>query len=92
MPLISSMKNGSTPRNRAGRHRARPTACARAPLSALAAMFGRQPISFAMARMRALVASDTPGWPFRAYETAPLETPACRAMSAMVGLLTCPLG
>jgi hypothetical protein len=33
------------------------------------------------------VAADTPGWPFRAKETAALVTPARRAMSAMVGRL-----
>ncbi len=90
MPLISSMKNGSTPRKRAGRHRASPTVLALAPFSARAALLGRQPISSAMARMRARVDAETPGWPFRAYDTAPLETPARLAMSAIVGRFTGP--
>lgn len=66
MPLISSMKNGSMPRIRAGRHRARPTVCACAPLSARAALLGRQPISAAMTLMAARVVSDTPGRSFSA--------------------------
>ncbi len=38
--------------------------------------------------MRWRVASETPGWPLSAYDTAPLETPARRATSAMVGRFT----
>ncbi|GIF36318.1 hypothetical protein Axi01nite_06290 [Actinoplanes xinjiangensis] len=34
------------------------------------------------------VASETPGWPLSAYDTAPLDTPARRAMSAIVGRFT----
>ncbi|GHH59429.1 hypothetical protein GCM10018781_02610 [Kitasatospora indigofera] len=34
------------------------------------------------------MASDTPGRPLRAYDTAPLDTPAARATSLMVGRLT----
>ena len=84
-PLIRPMKNGSMPRMRAGRHRVRPTALALAPESARAALLGLKPISRAMATIRCRVASDTPGWPLRAYDTAPLETPARWAMSAIVG-------
>ena len=40
--------------------------------------------------IRRRVASETPGWPFSAYETAPLETPARRAISAIVGRFTQP--
>ncbi|GAA2310217.1 hypothetical protein GCM10010149_70700 [Nonomuraea roseoviolacea subsp. roseoviolacea] len=36
----------------------------------------------------ARLASDTPGRSFRAYETATLDTPARRAMSAIVGRFT----
>src|SRR4051794_27271268 len=82
------MKKGSMPSIRAGRHRARPTALAVAPESARAALLGLNPISAAIARIRCRVASDTPGWPFSAYDTAPLETPARRATSAMVGRFT----
>jgi hypothetical protein len=66
MPLTSSMKNGSIPRIRAGRWRARPIAFAAAPDSARAALFGRQPISSAMARIRCRVCGDTPGRSLRA--------------------------
>src|SRR5688572_9014567 len=82
------MKNGSTPSVRAGRQSARPTAWAAAPDSARAALLGLKPISSAMARMRRRVASDTPGWPLSAYDTAPLDTPARRATSAIVGRFT----
>ncbi|BCL16124.1 hypothetical protein GCM10017556_38630 [Micromonospora sagamiensis] len=34
------------------------------------------------------MASETPGCPLSAYDTAPLETPARRATSAMVGRFT----
>ncbi|GAA1783926.1 hypothetical protein GCM10009834_49420 [Streptomonospora arabica] len=33
------------------------------------------------------MASETPGRPFRAHETAPLDTPAALAMSTIVGRL-----
>ena len=52
---------------------------------ARAALLGRQPISSAMALIAARVAGETPGRSFSAYDTAPLETPARRAMSAIVG-------
>src|SRR5262245_36502283 len=82
------MKNGSTLRIRAGRLSVRPTAAALAPDRARAALFGLKPISRAIAMIRCRVASDTPGWPFRAYDTAPLDTPARSAMSAIVGRFT----
>src|SRR5690349_24085988 len=59
-----------------------------APASARAAALARKPTRSAIARMRARVCSETPGRSFSAYETAPLETPASRAMSAIVGLFT----
>jgi hypothetical protein len=37
---------------------------------------------------RARVDADTPACPFRANDTAPLDTPARRAMSAIVGRFT----
>src|SRR5690349_11934111 len=82
------MNQGSMPRIRAGRHRVRPTALARAPERARAALLALNPISSAIERMRLRVASETPGWPLRAYDTAPLDTPARRAMSAIVGRFT----
>ena len=81
------MKKTSTPSVRAGRSMIRPNAPARPSDRARAALLGSKPISAAMARMRSLVAAETPGWPFRAKETAALVTPARRAMSAMVGRL-----
>lgn len=48
-------------------------------------MLGRQPSSSATCRTRSRVSSDTPGLPFSANETALCETPACRAMSFIVG-------
>ena len=85
-PAISSMKNGSSARIRDGRAITSPHECARAAESERAARFGYQPSSWAIASTRARVASDTPGCPLRAYETAPFDTPARSAMSAMVAL------
>ena len=81
------MKNGSMPRVRAGRSITRPNASALPAVRARAALLGWKPISWAIARMRSLVAAETPGWPFSAKETAALVTPARCAMSAMVGRL-----
>ena len=78
------MKNGSSARIRDGRAITRPHACAREAESERAARFGYQPSSSAIASMRSRVASETPGCPFSAYETAPFETPARSAMSAIV--------
>lgn len=89
-PDSSWLKNGSTPMVRAGRAITSPTASALAPPRARAALCGRQFISSATRRIRALVASLTPGRPLSAKDTAPLETPAWRAMSAIVGLATEP--
>src|SRR4029450_14081745 len=58
----------------------------RATERARAALFGYHPSSPAIARIRSLVVSETPGRPFRAYETAPFETPARAAMSLIVTL------
>src|SRR4051812_3728981 len=82
------MKNGSTPRIRAGRRNTMPTVLLGAPVSARAAPFGFHPISAAIASTRRRVASDTPGCPLRAYDTAPLDTPARAATSAIVGRFT----
>jgi hypothetical protein len=84
MPAIRSVKNASAPRERAGRASAKPTALARAPTSARAAELGCHPFSSTIPRMRCLVSSLTPGRPLRAKDTAPGETPAIRAMSAIV--------
>src|ERR1700722_12202915 len=85
MPETSCMKNGSMPRVWAGRSITRPNASALPAVRARAALLGWKPTSWAIARMRSLVAAETPGWPFRAKETAALVTPARWAMSAMVG-------
>ena len=78
------MKNGSTPRNRAGLDRTMPTAATGRPVSARAATFGYQPSSSAIFVMRSRVSGDTPVRPLRASDTALVDTPAKRAMSAMV--------
>ena len=56
----------------------------REPLSIRAVRLGAHPSSWATSRILCRVSSETPGRPFSAYETAPLETPARRAMSLMV--------
>ena len=80
------MKNGSRASAFAGRANTRPHASARSTDRARAARFGYQPSSPAIARIRSLVVSETPGRPFRAYETAPFEIPARAAMSLIVTL------
>jgi hypothetical protein len=50
-----------------------------------ARLLGRQPSSSAAARIRSTVAWARPGRPFSANETAPLDTPARLATSAIVG-------
>ena len=79
------MKNGSMPSVRAGRSITRPNTPALPAVSARAALLGWKPISSAIARIRSLVAAETPGCPFSAKETAALVTPARWAMSVMVG-------
>ena len=54
----------------------RPNAPALPADRARAALLGWNPISSAIARIRSLVAAETPGWPFSAKETAALVTPA----------------
>jgi hypothetical protein len=49
-----------------------------------------KPTSSAIARMRSLVAAETPGCPLSANETAALVTPAWRATSAIVGRFITP--
>src|ERR1035438_7409248 len=61
-----------------------PHTSARAADSARAALLGYQSSSPATERMRRRVTSESPGRLFSANETAPLETPALRAISAMV--------
>jgi hypothetical protein len=56
-----------------------------APERVRATLFGLQPISSAMARTRSRVEAETPDCPLRAKDTAPLDTPALLAMSAIVG-------
>ena len=90
-PEMNSMKNGSSARIRDGRAITRPHASAREAESARAARLGYQPRSAAIPRMRSRVASETPGCPFSAYETAPFETPARSAMSAIVTLRAGPV-
>ena len=63
-----------------------PTESTRPSPSARAALCGRQLICSAIFRIRSRVASLTPGRPFSANDTAPLDTPARFAMSAIVGL------
>ena len=53
--------------------------------SARARALGVQPSSSAVARIRRRVSSEMPGRPFRANDTAPLETPAAVATSVIVG-------
>jgi hypothetical protein len=48
----------------------------REPWSALAALLGYQPTSFAIDKVRSRVATDNPGRSFKANDTAPRETPA----------------
>ena len=83
-PAMNSMKNGSSASVEAGRARISPQASAREAESERAARLGYQPSSSAIARIRSRVSSETPGRPLRAYETAPLETPARSAMSLIV--------
>ncbi|GLW46445.1 hypothetical protein Stsp02_21070 [Streptomyces sp. NBRC 14336] len=69
----------------AGRASTKPTVAAPSPDSARAAVLGRQPSSSATRRTRSRVSSETPARPFSANDTALCETPACRAMSFIVG-------
>ena len=62
-----------------------PDARARASVRARACALGRQPSSSAARRIRARVASPTPGRSLTANETAAAETPARRATSVIVG-------
>src|ERR1035437_8265183 len=61
-----------------------PHTSARAADSARAALLGYQSSSPATERVRRRVTSESPGRLFSANETAPLETPARRAISEMV--------
>ena len=81
-------KNGSARRVSGGRAITRPTASALETDKARARALGVQPISRATARIRSRVAGATPGRLCSAKETAPLDTPAARATSLMVGLGT----
>ncbi len=95
MPAISSMKYGTAARLRAGRAMMSPQASARAAESDRAALWGYHPRSSASWRIRRRVVSETPGRPLRAHDTAPLDTPALVARSAIVirrPLLTKALG
>ena len=85
-PAMNSMKNGSSESVVSVRASTSPQAWARATESARAALFGYQPISSAIARIRARVLSESPGRSLSANETAPFDTPARRAMSLDVTL------
>src|ERR1700722_10333854 len=80
------------PSVRAGRSITRPNAPVLPADRARAALLGWNPTSSAIARIRSLVAAETPGWPFSAKETAALVTPARCAMSVMVGRFIGPPG
>lgn len=84
IPEMRSPKNDSVPRVRAGRFSTKPIDPAFAPPSARAAVCGCQSSSRAAWRTRSRVASETPGRPFSAKDTALIETPARAAMSAIV--------
>jgi len=84
MPEMNEQKNGSAPRVSGVRAITSPTASARETDSALPRRLGVQPRSRATERIRSRVSAATPGLPFSAKDTAPFETPATRATSAMV--------
>ena len=75
-----------------GRSITRPNAPTLPAVRARAALLGWKPISSAIARIRSLVAAETPGWPLSAKETAALVTPARWAMSVIVGRFIGPPG
>src|SRR4051794_4018875 len=81
-------KNGSARSVSGDRAMTRPTARAFDTESARALELGVQPSSAAVRRMRSRVVGLTPGRSLSAKETAPFETPAARATSAIVGLVT----
>ena len=85
MPAMKAGKNGSALSVSGCRAITSPTVSARDEDSARARWLGVNPSSAATARIRSRVASATPGRSFRANETAPRETPAARATSAIVG-------
>ena len=87
MPERKRTKNASSSRCAGSRASTRPIARARASVSARAVALGRQPSSWAAARIRARVSGATPGRSLTAKETAAGETPARRATSAIVGRL-----
>ncbi len=78
-------KNASARRISGGRAMTRPTASALDTDSARARGLGDQPRFSAVSRMRLRVSGEMPGRPFRAKETAPLDTPAACATSLIVG-------
>jgi hypothetical protein len=82
---MNAGKNGSEDSTPGSLVITRPSANAFETDSDRARLLGRQPSSSAAARIRSTVALARPGRPFSANETAPLETPARVATSAMVG-------
>jgi hypothetical protein len=78
------MKYGSSIRVWTVLARTSPNVSLRAADSCRAARLGTHSSSAATFRTRARVASETPGWLFSAYDTAPWETPQRLAISLMV--------
>ncbi len=78
-------KNASARSTSGARASTRPTACARFVDNALAPGFGVHPSDSATPMIRSRVSAETPGRSFRANDTAPFDTPAARATSAIVG-------
>ncbi len=87
---MNSMNQGATPSDLAVPcGSTRPTVSVCAPASRRAALSGTQPSSSATVSTRSRVASETPGRPFNAYDTAPIDTPAWAAMSLIVSRGAC---
>lgn len=78
-------KNGSDDSTAGSRVITRPRANAFETESDRARLLGRQPSSSAAAMILSTVDCASPGRPFSANDTAPLETPARVATSAIVG-------
>src|SRR4051794_19767174 len=88
MPVSRLVRNGSSVKVAALRTTQKPIVADRAPESARTALLGVHPISAAIARILSRVEFETPGRPLSAEDTAPLETRARSARSAIVGRVT----
>ena len=84
-PAMNAGKNGSDPSVSCERAITRPRLPDRRKDNARAVEFGVKPSSSATRRIRSRVSWETPGRPFRAKETAALDTPARAATSEIVG-------